>query len=123
MASPARADIDQWTWKNPSDPTQGIVQSTTACPGGSGVSAVPNVDLHGRDLTQAYLLNAKLSGGTLNSTNLTDAYMPGATLTHALLYYANLSGGTLTGANLTGGTLYSATLTGAVTLPGPRWPG
>ena len=58
------------------------MQSTTACPGGSGVSAVPNADLYDLNLTKVYSLNASLSG-ELNSATLTNACLTGATLTGA----------------------------------------
>ena len=35
-AGVARADIYQWAWVNPSDPSLGKYQSTTLCPGGAG---------------------------------------------------------------------------------------
>jgi hypothetical protein len=37
----ARADIYQWAWVNPNDPSQGKYQSTTLCPDGAGVNAGP----------------------------------------------------------------------------------
>jgi len=55
-ASQTRADIYEWAWVNPSDPTQGVVQSSVVCPGGGGVYAVPGAELRSLDLTQAYLL-------------------------------------------------------------------
>ena len=51
MALPARADIYEWT----TGLDGSIVQSSTVCPGGSGVNAVPSVNLGSLDLTQAYL--------------------------------------------------------------------
>jgi len=41
-APPVRGDIYQWAWVNPSDPSQGKIESTTLCPGGAGVSAAPD---------------------------------------------------------------------------------
>ena len=59
-ASPARADIYEWTTGTDGS----IVQSSTVCPGGSGVNAVPNATLNYLDLTQAYLINANLTAPT-----------------------------------------------------------
>ena len=51
----AQADIFQWEYINPADPSQGKQQSTTLAPDGAGVDAVPGADLAGRDLTMAFL--------------------------------------------------------------------
>jgi hypothetical protein len=56
--STTQAQIYQWQWVNPSDPSQGVVQSSVVCPDGSGVSAGPSANLGGLDLTQAYLIDA-----------------------------------------------------------------
>ncbi len=58
IAMVARADIYQWQWVNPSDPSQGKIPSSTLCPGGAGVSPAPYVDLSSRNLTQGYLIGA-----------------------------------------------------------------
>ena len=50
--------IYQWAYGNPSDPSQGVVQSSTLCPSGSGVSARTGAILAGSNLTQAYLIGA-----------------------------------------------------------------
>ena len=87
-----RADIYEWALSN------GIVtQSTTVCPGGSGVSAVPNADLSNLDLTQAYLIQADLTSATLTDADLTNANVSSGVLTNACL-----SGCILTNSNLTG---------------------
>jgi hypothetical protein len=52
----AHADIFQWEYVNPADPTQGKRQSTTLAPDGAGVNAVPGADLSNRNLTMAYLI-------------------------------------------------------------------
>ena len=56
-----RADIFQWEYINPADPSQGKQQSTTLAPDGAGVDAVPGADLIGRNLTMAYLIGADLT--------------------------------------------------------------
>ena len=64
FAATAQADIFQWEYINPADPSQGKQQSTTLAPDGAGVDAVPGADLSDRNLTMAYLIGA----------DLTDAY-------------------------------------------------
>jgi uncharacterized protein YjbI with pentapeptide repeats len=125
-ASRAHAVIYQWTYVDPSDPSQGVVQSTTLCPGGSGVFAAPNtgIGVYGlTDLTQAYLFNANLTDATLDVVNLTNANLSNANLTGCLLY-ANLTNANLSNVNLTNATLMgfvpnginlaNANLTGAI---------
>ena len=73
FADSARADIFQWEYINPADPSQGKRQSTTLAPDGAGVDAVPGADLSYRDLTMAYLSGADLTGVMHIPTNLTDA--------------------------------------------------
>ena len=58
-ATAAHADIFQWEYINPADPSQGKRQSTTLCYDGAGVDAVPGANLGRvggatRDLTMAY---------------------------------------------------------------------
>ena len=57
----AHADIFQWEYINPADPSQGKQQSTTLAPDGAGVDAVPGANLYGRNLTMAYLIGADLT--------------------------------------------------------------
>ena len=61
FATAARADIFQWEYINPADPSQGKQQSTTLAPDGAGVDAVPGADLSDRNLTMAYLIGADLT--------------------------------------------------------------
>jgi uncharacterized protein YjbI with pentapeptide repeats len=95
----ALGEIYQWEWVDPADPSQGVRQSTSVCPDGAGVDAIPNASLDFRDLTQAYLIQA----------NLTNAQFTYATLTNADLSLANL-----TNANFSAATLTSTNLTDAV---------
>ena len=60
IAASARADIFQWEYINPADPSQGKQQSTTLAPDGAGVDAVPEAYLSYRNLTMAYLVGADL---------------------------------------------------------------
>src|SRR5262245_42535013 len=71
--SPAQADIFQWEYINPADPSQGKQQSTTLAPEGAGVDAVPGAQLGGRNLTMAYLADRNLTGASLVFDNLTNA--------------------------------------------------
>jgi uncharacterized protein YjbI with pentapeptide repeats len=76
--SPAHADIFQWEYINPADPSQGKRQSTTLAPDGAGVNAVPGVNLYRRDLTMAYLIGADLQNADFRGATLTDADFTGA---------------------------------------------
>jgi uncharacterized protein YjbI with pentapeptide repeats len=133
LAVPASAQIYQWEYVNPSDPSQGKRQSTTLAPDGAGVQPLPGAPLFGRDLTKAYLYRAQLGGPStllLRSTNLTDGYLaeanlegayaqtlvaPGADFSRANLRrvafaneldeHANLRGATFRGADLRGAIL------------------
>jgi autotransporter-associated beta strand protein len=122
------ADIYKWAWVNSGDPSQGVVQSSTLCLGGSGVNAVPGANLASLDLTQAYLVNANLSAATFSGGTLTDALLTGGTisgtnfslsnLTSSQLYGTasyqtnNLQGLGLMGNDLTGWDFSSQDLTG-----------
>jgi len=138
-ASQTLADIYEWAWVNPNDPTQGVYQSSVVCPGGSGVYAVPDANLSDLDLTQAYLIGANLTfthlyQATLTNANLTGAAVVGAdfgnsNLTAPQLYSTasyqahnlygiglggnNMTGWNFSGQNLTGAYLAGATLTNA----------
>ena len=57
----ARADIFEWEYVNPANPSLGKQQSTTLARGGAGVYAIPDANLSHRDLTMAYLIGANLS--------------------------------------------------------------
>src|SRR6266567_7045122 len=81
FAHVARADIFQWQYINPADPSQGKQPSTTLCAGGAGAFAVPGANLSNRNLTMAYLIGADLTG----------AYAVGANFTNADLSQANLT--------------------------------
>ncbi len=60
-ASQTRAEIFEWAYVDPSDPSQGVYQSSVPCPGGGDVSAIPSSMFSGLDLTQAYLIGANLN--------------------------------------------------------------
>lgn len=73
FASAARADIFQWEYIDPADPSQGRQQSTTLAPDGAGVDALPDAYLAYYDLTMAYLIGADLSNADFSGAALTDA--------------------------------------------------
>jgi uncharacterized protein YjbI with pentapeptide repeats len=113
LATAARADIFQWAWVNPNDPSQGKYQSTTLCPGGSGLNAVPNAYFGNRNLTQAYLIGANLTNSESIFATLNYADLSGADLTNAYMGYDTLANANLNGTNLTNADFAYVTLTGA----------
>jgi uncharacterized protein YjbI with pentapeptide repeats len=104
--SPAHADIFQWEYINPADPSQGKRQSSTLAPDGAGVDAVPGANLSYRNLTTAYLFGADLGPYILrdeygNPYDFVFANLTNVNLSHAELTNAYFWGATLTGANFT----------------------
>jgi uncharacterized protein YjbI with pentapeptide repeats len=97
IASAARGDIFEWTISGGS-----VVQSSTLCPDGSGVSAVPGAFLGSLDLTQAYLVNADLSTASLSYGTLTNANLSNANVTNADLTSCRLTDANLIGADARG---------------------
>jgi uncharacterized protein YjbI with pentapeptide repeats len=98
FAASARADIFQWEYINPLNPGQGKRQSTTLCPDGTGVDAVPGAFFRDRNLTMAYLIGADLTGADAGFANLSRADLSDADLTNANLANAYFVAATLTGA-------------------------
>ena len=98
FASAARADIFQWEYINPADPSQGKQQSTTLAPDGAGVDAVPGANFVSRNLTMAYLSRADLTNVSGSSAILTNADLSQANLANAYFGYATLFGADFTGA-------------------------
>ena len=92
FAQAARADIYQWEYIDPANPSLGKQKSTTLAPGGAGVNAVPNTSFNSRNLTKAYLIGAYITNVSARLATLTDADLSGANLTNGDLYMANLSG-------------------------------
>ena len=80
FAASARADIFQWEYINPADPSQGKRQSTTLAPDGAGVDAVAGAELSYRNLMMAYLIGADLTGADGGFANLTNADLSQANL-------------------------------------------
>jgi uncharacterized protein YjbI with pentapeptide repeats len=102
---PAHADIFQWEYINPADPSQGKRQSTTLAPDGAGVDAVPGAILSFRNLTMAYLIGADLTNARGRQTRLTDADLSHATLRFTFMAGFNFTGANLSQADLTGAYL------------------
>ena len=72
------------------------------------------LDLSGGDLSQAYLLEADLSGAALAQANMFQAVLAQANLSGADLPEANLNFSVLTRADLSGANLFRASLIGAM---------
>ena len=106
----ARADIFEWEYINPANPSLGKQQSTTLAPDGAGVNAGPGTDLSNRNLTMAYLIGADLSPYYTDCCGTIFSDLTGANLSQADLTGANLTEATLTGANLTGAEVRGAIL-------------
>lgn len=114
----ARADIFQWQYINPANPSLGKQQSTTLCPDGAGVYGVSGENLSNRNLTMAYMTGANLAAFPIYDENgyqigyVGAANVTGGNLSQADLTNANVSGVLLTGANLTQANLTNANLSG-----------
>jgi hypothetical protein len=124
----ARADVFEWEYINPANPSLGKQPSTTLAPGGAGANAVPGTNLSNRNLTMAYLIGANigadtdyyeyyypsdLTGANLTQADLTGASLEGATATNVNFTQANLEGANITDATLTGATFAGAEVRGA----------
>jgi uncharacterized protein YjbI with pentapeptide repeats len=74
---PIRADVYQWEYNNPADPSQGKRPSTTLCPDGAGA----DTDYSHLNLTMGYFSPLPdLTGAFFRETNLTNAYFDLTTL-------------------------------------------
>jgi uncharacterized protein YjbI with pentapeptide repeats len=119
----ARADIFQWQYINPADPTKGKQQSTTLCPDGGGAIVAQATDLSNRNLTKAYMIGFDLSAvpiydpDTGEISGVIGSKLTGVNLSLADLTGANLGGATLTNANFTAAEIRGAIL-GAQVYPG-----
>jgi uncharacterized protein YjbI with pentapeptide repeats len=93
LASLVHADIYQWEYVNPADPSQGKQQSATLAPDGAGLTAAPGAIWQGpRDLTKAYLSNADLTDALIRGTNFGIPNFELADFTNAKLTNADLAG-------------------------------
>ena len=69
----AAADIYQWEYVDPADPSQGRQQSAVLCVNGAGKVAQPEAGLEYLDLTAAYLVGADLREAYFDRSYLNDA--------------------------------------------------
>src|SRR5262249_23630820 len=105
----ARADIYQWAYVNPADPSQGKQQSVTLCPDGAriylgyGFTSLPNLELN-----KAYLQGASLYAASIASCNLSNADLAQASLYSAFVDSSSFSGADLAGANLEFANCYNS---------------
>ena len=104
---PARANIYEWEYVDPLDPSQGKQQSAVLTPGGSGVNAVPSANLSSLNLTMGYFISADLTGASFLASTLTNADLSSATLTNANLGNATINGAVFDGTAFTKEQLYS----------------
>src|SRR4051794_23254068 len=95
ICNSARADIFQWEYVDPSNPSLGKKASATLCPDGAGVNPGPLVGLEILNLTKAYLSGVDLTRSFMTGVNLTSA-----DLSHAILANGNAGGGTFDNADL-----------------------
>jgi autotransporter-associated beta strand protein len=112
MGSPVFGDIYQWEWIDPAHPDLGKQPSTTVCPGGTGVNAVPSANLGSKNLTQAYLIDVLLFSANCMSANLTNADLSLSDLTGTDFSSATLTGATFTDAVVAGAKFGSTTSKG-----------
>lgn len=112
LGTAAHADIYQWEYVDPLDPSQGKQPSTTPCTDGVGLTPRPRMNAEDRDLAQAYLASYDLSDANFNGAILADGYLSRANLTNAWFASATLIGADLGSANLRSAHINEASLTG-----------
>lgn len=109
----AQADILQWEYVDPADPSLGKQQSTTLAPDGAGLAPGPGMNALDKDLTMAYLAGFDLTGADIYRATLTKADLTGSNLTDAILQWTNLTGADLSGTSLRHALFDNATMTDA----------
>ncbi len=109
----ARADIFEWEYINPANPSLGKQQSTTLAPDGAGAIVQPGAFLANRNLTKAYLIGASLHGYWIEGGEHTSNTFVFSDLSRANLRQADLTNASLTDADLTGAILTDAEVRGA----------
>ncbi len=100
--SPAFADIYEWEYVDPADPSAGRVESTTPCPDGVGVDAASGVNLDDRNLTQAYLVGAHLHYASLLRVDFTRADLTNADISTTAIKDTIFTDAIINGAHLPG---------------------
>ena len=98
-----QADIYQWEWIDANDHSKGKRQSTTLCPDGAGVDAVPFAYLVDLDLTQANCIGVDMYSSSYINSNLSNADFSNANMVN--VYFSNSQ---LAGANFTNATIRGA---------------
>ena len=73
------ADIFEWEWIDPADPSQGKQQSATICPGGVGLNPGPGLNAYIENLTKGYLMVFDLTDANFSFATLTNADLTGRT--------------------------------------------
>ena len=122
------AQVFQWEYVDPSDPSQGKQRSNQFTQDGASANLSIFNGLRGYDLTKAYLFQANIQGYRLGSTILNDAYLAeanmesvsgnglaaqGADMSYGNLRFARLETADLTGTRFKGADLTSASLSHA----------
>ncbi|QDU70408.1 pentapeptide repeat-containing protein [Mucisphaera calidilacus] len=107
------ANIYQWQYIDPANPSLGKQQSTTLAPGGAGATAEPRADLTARDLTMAWLRDANLNKADISHANLTNADLVRANLTSVLFIDTRLADADLSHANLDDTAFHASDLSNA----------
>lgn len=98
----ASADIYQWEWIDPADPSLGRQQAATLAVDGAGRQATPGNSHYEVDYTQAWLHGFDLRESRFTRVYLNDADLGGADLTGASLYGSRLAGAIFDGAQIEG---------------------
>jgi uncharacterized protein YjbI with pentapeptide repeats len=106
------ADIYEWEYVNPADPSQGKQQGTTLVPDGAGVNAVPGAQLSERNLSKGYFIGLDLHGVAMRYGVLSNADFTAANLTDANFERSEVVNVTFAGADLSG-AVFNGTLTGS----------
>ncbi|MEQ9461124.1 MAG: pentapeptide repeat-containing protein [Phycisphaeraceae bacterium] len=107
------ADIFEWQYIDPLNPSLGKQQSTTLTPDGAGMVAEPEAFLNEIDLTKAWLDQANLTDANFYRTELVNSTVRNAQLVRTYLVRANLTNTDFYGSDLTDARFDRANLTGA----------
>jgi uncharacterized protein YjbI with pentapeptide repeats len=111
LAVAARADVFEWEYVDPNDPSQGKQESTTLTPDGAGRNAVPNAHLVNFDFTRGYFFGADLQTTRFIDSNLTEAYFDSANLRRVSFRLADLTDASLADVTATQVSFDDANLT------------
>jgi len=109
-ASATHADIYEWEYIDPSNPSLGSQQSKVLAPEGEGLVPRPGMIAEGKNLTMAYLVGANITRSTLTQAELTDADFSSAVLAKSYAWQAIFTNADLSNADLTNAYFGYATL-------------